>query len=299
MLDNFEKLVEQVRAERTKTIAIAMAEDHEVLSAIEKARSTGLVKGLLTGQEKRITEILKELQIDAKNYTIIDAQNEIDAVKHAVKCVQNGDAQVVMKGLCSTSVFLRGVLDKEYGLRSGKVLSHLALFESPFYHKIFCMSDAALNIAPDLVTKIAITENAITAAHNLGLSIPKVAIISAIEKVNPESMPSSSDAAIIAKMAERGQLKSAVVDGPLAIDNALSKESCDVKGLKTPVGGDADICIVPNIETGNVFYKLLTVLGGAKVAGIVVGARTPIVLTSRADSDESKFLSIATALRAC
>jgi phosphate butyryltransferase len=298
MLENFDNLVEQVREETTKTIAIAMAEDHDVLSAIEKARADGLVRGLLTGHKKRILNILNELQIDVKNYIIIDAQNEIDAVEHAVKRVKEGDAQVLMKGLCSTSVFLKGVLDKESGLRSGKVLSHLALIESPHYHKMLSMSDAALNIAPDILTKIAITENAISAAHNLGLSEPKVAIISAIEKVNPDGMQSSADAAIIAKMAERGQIKNAVVDGPLAIDNALSKESCDIKGLQTPVGGDTDICIVPNIETGNVFYKLLTILGSAKVAGIVVGARAPIVLTSRADSDDSKFLSIVTALKA-
>jgi phosphate butyryltransferase len=190
------------------------------------------------------------------------------------------------------------VLDKANGLRTGNIISHLSLFENPQYHKILMMSDAAMNIAPDLPTKIAITENAVSAAIKLGYSLPKVAIISAVEKVNPEGIPSSADAAIIAKMADRGQIKGAIIDGPLAVDNALSQQACKVKGLTSPVGGDADICIVPNIETGNAFYKLLTILGQAKVGGIVVGARAPIVLTSRADSEESKFLSIVTALKA-
>jgi phosphate butyryltransferase len=200
--------------------------------------------------------------------------------------------------LCSTANFLKGLLDKNNGMRSGQVISHLAVFESPNYHKLFMMSDAAMNIAPDLSAKIAITQNAIMAAKKMGLTRPKVAIISAIEKVNPEGIPSSADAAIIAKMADRGQIADAIIDGPLAVDNALSALSCQVKGLKTPVAGDTDICIVPNIETGNVFYKLLTIMGNAKVAGIIVGASVPVVLTSRADSDESKFLSIVTALEA-
>ena len=212
--------------------------------------------------------------------------------------VKSGKAQVLMKGLCSTSVFLKGVLDKNNGLRSGKVLSHLAVFESPQYHKLFMLSDAAMNIAPDLSTKIVITENAISAALKLGYEKPKIAIISAVEKINPDGIPSTVDAAIISKMNERNQIKNAIIDGPLAVDNALSEQSCIVKGLNTQVGGDADILIVPNIETGNACYKLLTILGNAKVAGIIVGATAPIVLTSRADSDESKFLSIVTALKA-
>jgi phosphate butyryltransferase len=155
-----------------------------------------------------------------------------------------------------------------------------------------------MNIAPDLSTKIAITENAIDTVIKIGYKMPKVAIISAVEKVNPDGIPSSAEAAVIAKMADRGQILGAIVDGPLAVDNALSQKACDIKGLNSPVGGDADICIVPNIETGNTFYKLLTVLGDAKVGGIIVGAAVPVILTSRADSEESKFLSILTALKA-
>jgi phosphate butyryltransferase len=297
MLVHFKELVEQVKFEETKKVVVALAEDKEVLQALEKAREAGLAEGILVGNPQHIAQILTELKIDEKHYEVKEALNETEAVQKAVKLVHDRAGQVLMKGLCSTSAFLKGILNRETGLRSGKVLSHLAIFESPFYHKLFMMSDAAMNINPNLQTKIAITENAIQVAHNIGIENPKVAIISAVEKVNPDRIPSSADAAIIAKMGDRQQIEGAVIDGPLAVDNALSKESCDVKGLQSPVGGDADICIVPNIETGNSFYKLLTVLGKTKVAGIILGACAPVVLTSRADSEESKFLSIITALK--
>jgi phosphate butyryltransferase len=298
MIHNFLQIVSQVKDEIQKTIAIALAEDKDVLIAMEKARAMGLAKAVLTGDPDKLATLLKELNINIKEYEIIPAPDETTAVNRAIEFVRSGQAQVLMKGLCSTSVFLKGVLDKTDGLRTGNVLSHLALFESPHYHKLLMMSDAAMNVAPDLTTKIAITENAISTAIRLGYNLPKVAIISAVEKVNPDGIPSSADAAIIAKMADRGQIKGAIVDGPLAVDNALSRQACDVKGLKSPVGGDTDICIIPNIETGNAFYKLLTVLGSAKVGGIIIGAAAPIVLTSRADTEESKFLSIITALKA-
>ncbi len=298
MFRNFDEILELVKNDTQKTIAVAMAEDADVLKALEKARSMGLAKSFLTGNAEKIYELMSTHGIDKNNYEVINSISEIESIESAVAQVKSGKAQVLMKGLCSTSVFLKGVLDKNNGLRSGKVLSHLAVFESPQYHKLFMLSDAAMNIAPDLSTKIVITENAISAALKLGYEKPKIAIISAVEKINPDGIPSTVDAAIISKMNERNQIKNAIIDGPLAVDNALSEQSCIVKGLNTQVGGDADILIVPNIETGNACYKLLTILGNAKVAGIIVGATAPIVLTSRADSDESKFLSIVTALKA-
>jgi phosphate butyryltransferase len=298
MLKSFLEIEQQVKNEKRRTIAVAMAEDSDILIALEKARSKGLAHAILTGEKIKILSILRENEVDEKDYEIIDSAGEKDSVAEAVSLVHHGKAHVLMKGLCSTSVFLKGILDKESGLRSGKIISHLAVFESPNYHKLLMMSDAAMNIAPDISEKISIVENAIGAAHNIGYHNPKVAIISAVEKVNPTGIPSSADAAIIAKMAERGQIKGGIIDGPLALDNALSLQSCEIKGLKTPVGGEADICIVPNIETGNAFYKLLTILGNAKVAGIIVGAKSPVVLTSRADSEDSKYLSILTALKA-
>jgi len=298
MLKSFSEIEIQVRNTKQKTIAVAMAEDKELLMAVEKARSKGLTKAILIGDTGKIKSIFKKTNIDESNYDLIDSKGEESSVSEAVSLVRKGTAQVLMKGLCSTSVFLKAILNKESGLRSGNVLSHLSFFESPNYHKILMMSDAAINIAPDLSVKISIVENALYATNKLGYHNPKIAIISAIEKVNPIGMPSTADAAIIAKMADRGQIKGGIIDGPLAVDNALSLQSCEVKELKTKVGGDADICIVPNIETGNVFYKLLTILGNAKVAGIIVGAQVPVVLSSRSDSEESKYLSIITALKA-
>ena len=298
MIADFSQLISRTEKESCKTIAVALAEDKDILIALEKARQLGIAQGVLTGNREKITALMTELNFDSNVYEIIPARNEDESVDKAIELVQSGQAQVLMKGLCATGRFLKGVLDKSSGLRTGKVLSHMAVFESPEYHKLLFMSDAAMNIAPDLSEKVAITENAVEASLKLGYEKPKVAVISAIEKVNARGMPSSADAAIIAKMGDRGQIKNAIIDGPLAIDNALSLESCQVKGLVSPVAGDTDICIVPNIETGNVFYKLLTVLGRSRVAGIVLGARVPIVLTSRSDSEDSKFLSIVTALKA-
>ena len=298
MLNSFSKIEEMVRNAKQKTIAVAMAEDKDILIALERARSKGLTKAVLVGDIAKIESIFNTTNINKENYDLVDSKGEEASVSEAVSLVRNGSAQVLMKGLCSTSVFLKAILDKKCGLQSGKVLSHLSFFESPNYHKILMMSDPAINIAPDLTEKISIVENALAAAFRLGYRNPKVALISAIEKVNPIGLPSTADAAIIAKMADRGQIKGGIIDGPLAVDNALSLQSCKIKRLKTKVGGDADICIVPNIETGNVFYKLLTILGNAKAAGIIVGASAPVVLTSRADSKESKYLSIITALKA-
>ena len=270
--------------------------DADVLNALNTALTAGIADAILVGAKKKIVKIAADNRINLKNYELIDIDDEISAIREAVKIVKRGDAQVLMKGICSTANFLKGILDKENGLRSAQVLSHLAVFESPNYHKLLFMSDAAMNTQPDLKDKISITENAINAALSLGYKKPKVAILSAVEKVNFEHIPSSADAAIIAKMGARGQIKNAIIDGPLALDNALSPKANEVKGLVSEVGGDADICIVPNIESGNIFYKALTILGKAAVAGVILGASAPVVLTSRADSDNSKYLSIATAL---
>lgn len=295
-LNNFKELLNRVHKKEKQCVAVAMAQDADVLLAMDAARSAGLAEGILVGSQAEMEKIATAQHIDLSPYQIIDIDDEKDTVRVAVQAVRTGEAQVIMKGLCSTSTFLKGVLDKQNGLRSGKVLSHLAVFESANYRKLLFMSDAAMNIAPDLNDKIAITQNAISALHALGYKIPKVAMISAVEKVNPEAMPSTADAALISKMAERGQIKNALIDGPLALDNALSPKANEIKGLDSSLKGDADLCIVPNIETGNVFYKLLTILGNALVAGVILGATVPVVLTSRADSENSKFLSIATAL---
>ncbi len=296
MLKDFKGLLRRHAGQEKRKIAVAMAQDVDVLHALDAARAAGIADAVLIGAKEKLLEIAEHENIDLRRYQIIDKTDEVACVREAIDVVKSGGAQVLMKGLCSTAIFLKNILNKENGLRSAKLLSHLAVFESPNYHKLLFMSDAAMNIAPNLDEKIAITENAVKAVNRLGYKKPKVALISAVEKVNAAGMPSSADAAIISKMAERGQIKDAIIDGPLAVDNALSRRANEVKGLKSPVGGDADICIVPNIETGNVFYKLLTVLGNAQVAGVILGASVPVVLTSRADSDNSKYLSIASAL---
>ncbi len=297
MLKNFKQLLNDLSQKEKKKIAVAMAQDSDVMHALDAARAAGITEAILVGSKKKLETIAKEQHIDLNHYEVINVDDEVRSVREAVQIVKMGDAQVLMKGVCSTANFLRGILDKEHGLRASRVLSHLAAFESPNYHKLLFMSDAAMNIAPDLNEKIAITQNAIGAANALGYEKPKVAILSAVEKVNAEGMPSTADAAIIAKMGERGQIKNAIVDGPMALDNALSPKANQVKGFNSPVGGDSDICIVPTIEAGNVFYKIMTVLGNALAAGVILGASAPVVLTSRADSENSKFLSIATALK--
>ncbi len=296
MLKNFNALLDRLSKQSTRKVAVAMAQDKDVLLALEAARARGLTEAVLVGSQNELEKIADSEHLNLNNYQILDVGGEKEAVQEAIQIIHRGEAQVLMKGLCSTASFLRGILHKENGLRAADLLSHLAIFESPHYHKLLFMSDAAMNIAPTLKEKIAITENAIGAANALGYKEPKVAMISAVEKVNADGMPSTADAAIISKMNERQQIKSAVIDGPLAVDNALSKRANQVKKLQSPVGGDADICIVPNIEAGNVFYKLLTILGNARVGGVILGASVPVVLTSRADSENSKFLSIASAL---
>lgn len=296
MFKNFEAVKERVKTGERKKVAVAMAEDADILKALVAAHRMDLADAVLVGSAVALHTIAENEGLDLSDFEIVDQADEQICVQEAVRTVRKGDAQVLMKGLCSTATFLKGVLDKGNGLRSGKILSHLALFESPRYHKLLFMSDAAMNINPSLPDKIAITENAVAAAHGLGYEMPRVAILSAVEKLNPEGMPSTVDAAVIAKMGDRKQIKNARIDGPLALDNALSARANKIKGLESPVGGDADICIVPNIESGNIFYKLLTILGDAKVAGVITGAAAPVVLTSRADSDESKFLSIISAL---
>lgn len=296
MIASFDELLNRVTGSPKKTIAVAMAEEADVLEAICLANQRGLADGVLIGNKTEILAIAARESLDLSAFDIVHTEGEKESVSLAIGLIREHMADALMKGKCSTATLLKGVLDKEAGLRSGKVLSHLAAFTVPVYHKLLLMSDAAMNIAPDLPGKVAITENAIHAAHLLGIERPRVALIAAVEKVNHESMPCTIDAAAIAQMAGRGQIKDAVVDGPLAVDNAVSLKACEVKGITSAVGGDADILIMPDIEAANVFYKTLTYLGGSRTAGIIVGAQVPIVLTSRADSEETKFLSIALAM---
>jgi phosphate butyryltransferase len=297
MITTFKELVDSVKSKPKKTVAVAMAESEEVLKAISNAHEAGIADAVLVGSKRKIIEICQENGIDYSNFDIINTNSENQSVVRAIQLVREHLADTLMKGACSTSTLLKGVLDKEHGVRAGKLLSHVALFELQKYPRLLLMSDGGMNIAPDLEAKAAITDNAVQALRKLGVRKPRVAIIAAVEKVNYAGMPCTIDAAVLSKMAERGQIANCIIDGPLALDNAVSKRACEIKGIKSDVEGEADILIMPNIEAGNVFYKALSYFAECRTAGIVVGAQVPIVVTSRADDDENKFNSLAFAMQ--
>lgn len=275
-------------------MTVAAAEELDVLTAARAATDRGLVAPILCGDSLEIRRLCEANAIALDGMQIDHCENAASAASRAVSLVAAGDAAMVMKGLVDTSVLLKAVLDRDNGLRSGKVLSHLAIFEIEGYDHPLGITDAAMNIAPDLETKRAIIENAVAAFHRLGYEQPRVAALAAKEKVNPK-MPATVDAAELAAANERGEIAGCIVDGPFALDNAVSGRAAATKGIASPVAGSADILLVPTIESGNILYKALAFLTRSRHAGVIVGARAPIVLTSRADSDEAKLDSIALA----
>lgn len=294
MIKSFSQILDKVKNNERKTIAVAAAQDEPVLEAIRDAKNLGLINAILVGDRDQIIEIAKSIKFDVNDLEIINEPDNNKAALKAVELVSSGKAQMVMKGLLDTATMLRAVLNKEIGLRTGKLMSHVAVFEIPSYDRLIFITDAALNMYPDLKAKIDILNNAVGVAKAVGIGIPKVAPICAVEVVNPD-MPATIDASILSKMNERGQIKGCIVDGPLAIDNALSEEAAKHKKITSQVAGKADILLLPNIEAGNVMYKTLTYTTNSKSGGIIVGAAAPVVLTSRADSPESKLNAIALA----
>lgn len=292
MIKNFDDVLKFAKERGPKTIAIACAQDAEVLNAIDEANKLGIADAILVGDKNKIEAIAKENNIEIDKYEIIDIADLSEASLKAVELVSTGKAHIVMKGLVDTSIILKAVLNGEVGLRTGNVLSHVAVFDVPNYDRLFFVTDAAMNIAPDLGNKKQIIENAAKVAHSLDIEKPKVAAICAKEKVNPK-MPATLDAAELEKMNKSGEIKDCIVGGPFALDNAVSVEAAKHKGIEHPVAGHADILMVPTIEVGNVLYKSMVFFSGSKNAGIIVGAKAPIVLTSRADSEETKLNSIA------
>ncbi|WP_312199194.1 phosphate butyryltransferase [Anaerospora hongkongensis] len=289
---NFAEIMQTARQKGPKTIAVAAAQDLEVLLAVKNARDLGLAEAILVGDASRIRQIAQANQLDLTGVSIIDQADAAQACRTAVQLVSEGKAQILMKGLVDTAVILKAVLDKEIGLRTENVLSHVAVAEIAGYDRLFYITDAAMNIEPDLITKKQIIENSIQVANALGNDHPKVACICAVEKVNAK-MKATVDAAALVKMNESGELGGCLVAGPLALDNAVSLEAAQHKGITNPVAGNADILVMPFIEPGNMLYKSIVFFAKGKLAGIVVGAKAPIVLTSRADSDEAKLNSIA------
>ncbi len=278
----------------TRTIAVACPHDDDVLMSLYKASQAGVVRPLLVGRRAQIETLVDRLGLSGFQPEIVECRDDAGAVELAVRKVRSGEAQMLMKGLVSTGTFLKGVLNKEFGLRQRPLLSHVALYEADEPRRLVLFTDVAMNIAPDLAQKVQILENAVNLGHRLGVERPRVAAIAAVETVNPE-MPATVDAASLAKMADRGQITGCIVDGPLALDNALSAEAARHKGITSLVAGVADVLLLPDIEAGNVLYKILGLVKVWPLAAIIVGASAPVVLTSRADSDETKFNSIALA----
>ncbi|WP_055668806.1 phosphate butyryltransferase [Desnuesiella massiliensis] len=294
MVRSFNEVLEKVKSSEIKKVAVAVAQDEPVLEAIKEAKAKGLAEAILVGDENEIKAIAEKLGMDLSLYEVIHEVNPSKAALKAVELVSTGKADMVMKGLVDTANFLRAVLNKEVGLRTGKLMSHVAVFEIPAFDRLIFMTDAAFNMYPDLKAKIDILNNAVKVAHAVGIDMPKVAPICAVEVVNPD-MPATVDASILSKMNDRGQIKGCIVDGPLALDNALSEEAAAHKKVSGPVAGKADIMLLPNIDSANVMYKTLTYTTDSKNGGILVGTSAPVILTSRADSFETKVNSIALA----
>lgn len=294
-LSDLEELAK--RSAKKKKLVLAVAQDEHSLEAVTAVAKKGIVEAILVGSGSKIRAIADKHNLDISGMTIVEEADDQKAVKLAVKMVHDHEGDILMKGNVPTAVLLRGVLDKECGLRKSDVLSHFTLFELPTYHKLIGLTDAAMIIAPDLKTKVAIINNAVDFMNRLGIKNPKVAILGAVEMVN-EAMPATLDAAIIAKMNQRKQIKNCIIDGPLAYDNAVSKESATHKGIVSDVAGDADLLIVPDIEAGNVLYKAFGFSCNATLAANVLGAAAPIVLTSRSDTEEAKQASIIMAAAA-
>jgi phosphate butyryltransferase len=298
-LKNFDEIIkcsqEYAKDSGPQKIAVAFAQNKDVLKAIKAAVNEKICVPVLIGDRKKIVSISEEIDFDIDNFEIIDEKDGTKACKKAVSLVSRGKADILMKGLIDTSIILKAVLNKEIGLRTGNVLSHAAVFSVGTYHKIFVVTDAAMNIAPNADGKRQIIENAIKLSKSLGANVPKVAVICAKEKVDPK-MQSTLDAQELVRMRAEGRMAGCIVEGPYALDNAMSKEAAELKGVKGEAAGDADILLMPNIEAGNVFYKSLTYLANADNAGIILGAKAPIVLTSRADSEKAKLNSIALAV---
>ncbi len=294
MITKISQLVDMAKAKKKRRIAVAAAGDYDVLEALKNAEKYNIVEPVLVGIQSKIEAISKEIGYDISKHEIIDVEDRYEASLKATQIIRDGDADLLMKGLVSTGILLKAVVNKEHGLRTGSIISHVAIFESPNYHKLLGLTDAAMNVAPTFEDKIGIINNAVKVFHLLGETNPKVAVVGAVETVN-QRMESTMHAATLSMMNKREQIKGCLIDGPLALDNAISKKAAKVKNIHSDVAGDVDIVVAPDINGANFLYKSLIFLGGANAAAVIMGAKVPIVLTSRADSEKIKFSSIALA----
>lgn len=289
MINNFNQLINLAQKEDKLSLAVAAAEDEVVLSSIKQAAELELIDPILIGARKQIEKLANK--IDYQPDRIIGTDSKWESAQAAMSLIADGEADYPMKGLLSSETMLKALLNKEYKLRRDRLLSVVTLINLEQQNKMIIMTDGGMNIAPDLEEKIQIIENAVEIAQALGIEKAKVAALAAVEDVNSK-MPVTKEAATLAKMSDRGQIEGAIVDGPLALDNAISKEAAKHKGIDSPVAGEADILLVPNIEVGNVLYKSLVFYAGHDSASLVMGAKVPLVFTSRADKTMTKFYSI-------
>lgn len=295
VITTLNQLLETVKSKPRKRLVAAFANDSHTIAAAAQAVNYGIVDATLVGNETIMKNICNVENIDISIFTFVNEPDEGKSVYKAIEIINNGEGDFLMKGLVSTDKYMRGILDKEKGLmKPGAILSHVTVIENSGYHKLLTVGDVAIIPAPELKEKIAITNYLIQTAHALGIEKPKVAILAATEQTLPK-MPACVDAAIISKMADRGQIKGAYIDGPLALDVAIDKESAEIKKVKSDVAGDADCILFPNIESGNVFYKMNTKMCKGELAALVFGAKVPCVLSSRGDSAKTKLYSIALA----
>jgi phosphate acetyltransferase len=291
----YEQLLERCRGLAPIPTAVAHPCEETALSGAVEASARGLIAPILVGPAQRIEQLARQNRIELDGVELIDAPHSHEAAVRAVQLVREGKAELLMKGSLHSDELLSAVVARD-GLRTERRISHVFIMDVPTYHKVLIVTDAAINIAPSLEDKVDICQNAIDLAIPLGVEVPKVAILAAVETVNPK-MPATIDAAALCKMAERGQIRGGLLDGPLAFDNAISAEAAKIKGIRSAVAGDPDILLVPNLEAGNMLAKQLTFLANADSAGLVLGARVPVILTSRADSVRSRIASCAVAMR--
>ena len=288
-------MLDVLRSHPKKRLVAAYANDSHTIGAVTQAVKAGIVEATLVGDEPTIKKVCGDLGVDVSQFALVHEPVDVKAVAKAVQLINEGQGDVLMKGLVTTDKYMRGILNKDCGLLPPKaVLSHVVVLEVPSYHKLLVLGDVAIIPAPDFKQKLAIVNYVVRAARTLGVEMPKVALLAATEQMSV-GMQACVDAALIAKMGERGQISGAVLDGPLALDVAIDKEAAEIKKLRSEVAGDADCLVFPNIESGNIFFKTCTKFAGAQLGAMVVGAKVPCVLTSRGDSVQSKLYSIALA----
>ncbi|KAB3534368.1 bifunctional enoyl-CoA hydratase/phosphate acetyltransferase [Alkaliphilus pronyensis] len=293
MINSLSDLLKAAQTQKKMRLVVAAAQDLDVLKAVSEAKQSNIIDGILVGDEEKIRTLAEENNIDLTQFRVIHKQDLMEAALEAVRLVSIGEADFVMKGILDTSILLKAVLDKEIGLRTDSLLSHVMVYEAEKYHKLLFLTDGGMNISPTLEDKKGILMNAIQSAKALGNKEVKVACLAAKEKVN-EKMPATVDGAELKQLAMEGYFgEGVIVEGPIAFDLAVSKEAAEIKGYKSSVAGETDIILVPTIEVGNGIGKALTYMAKSKSAGIIMGAKAPVVLVSRADDSETKLYSIA------